>query len=694
MAADDRRNGDSTNHNRRDPKKPRLSEFLTESDIRSEFAHHHTGVARVNNGSFGCCPSSVLDAQREWQLRFLRQPDEFYFNGLRRGLLASRTVISDLINADDVDEVSLVDNATTAAAIVLQRVGRCFSEGRYQKEDTVVMFHCAFQSVKKSIQAYVTRVGGSTVEVRLPFPVSSNDEIVSAFREGLKKGRANGRTVRLAIIDHITSMPCVLMPVRELVKVCREEGVEEVFVDAAHAIGSVKVDVKEIGADYYVSNLHKWFFCPPSIAFFYCKKRGSELDVHHPVVSHEFGNGLAIESAWIGTRDYSSQLVVPSVMEFVSRFEGGIDGIMERNHDEAVKMGLMLCNAWGTNLGSPPEMCVGMVMIGLPSKLCVESDEDAVKLRSYLRVHRSVEVPVYFLGLRDGEEGVKDKDSGVITAYVRISRQVYNETEDYERLRDAITELVKDQRTCQNLPPFDIFRCNNKALEEEEPEPLAKVPEVTLLLMSLWWSGVQWKKRLTLRRLFNVFLTTEKPIRLLNFVSEEQLEESKKERGERVEDGTFQRDRALYEILKENKDKKDAEFNERFKHRPPKALDEDETEFLDKLEMSKKEYEQQLADEDEQQIRSFQAAVAARSATPQEPEEAALPPPAPPTKEPKTTGKRNSATRPFNTIIRVKPQPKKLKATEEEKKEISGPPEPLQTGLALVSYSDESEDDD
>ncbi|KAL0724542.1 hypothetical protein Bca4012_039141 [Brassica carinata] len=453
MAADDRRNGDSSNHNHRDPKKPRLSEFLTESDIRSEFAHHQTGVARINNGSFGCCPSSVLDAQREWQLRFLRQPDEFYFNGLRRGLLASRAVIGDLINAEDVDEVSLVDNATTAAAIVLQRVGRCFSEGRYRKEDTVVMFHCAFQSVKKSIHAYVSRVGGSTVEVRLPFPVNSKEEIVSAFREGLERGRANGRTVRLAIIDHITSMPCVLMPVRELVKVCREEGVEEVFVDAAHAIGSVKVDVKEIGADYYVSNLHKWFFCPPSIAFFYCKKRGSESDVHHPVVSHEFGNGLAIESAWIGTRDYSSQLVVPSVMEFVNRFEGGIDGIMKRNHDEAVRMGLMLCNAWGTNLGSPPEMCVGMVMIGLPSKLCVESDDDATKLRSYLRVHRSVEVPVYFLGLRDGEEGVKDKDSGIITAYVRISHQIYNETEDYERLRDAITELVKDQMTCQNLPP-------------------------------------------------------------------------------------------------------------------------------------------------------------------------------------------------------------------------------------------------
>ncbi|PHU30434.1 hypothetical protein BC332_02527 [Capsicum chinense] len=103
------------------------------------------------------------------------------------------------------------------------------------------------------------------------------------------------------------------------------------------------------------------------------------------------------------------------------------------------------------------------------------------------------------------------------------------------------------------------------------------------------------------------------PVRLMNFVSEEQLAQLKNTRGARVEDGTAQRDRPLFEILKENKDKKDAEFNERFKHRPPKALDEDETEFLDKLEMSRREYEKQVADEEAEQLRSFQAAVAAKS---------------------------------------------------------------------------------
>ncbi|XP_059437422.1 uncharacterized protein LOC132170450 [Corylus avellana] len=97
-----------------------------------------------------------------------------------------------------------------------------------------------------------------------------------------------------------------------------------------------------------------------------------------------------------------------------------------------------------------------------------------------------------------------------------------------------------------------------------------------------------------------------RPIRLMSFVSEEQLDESKKTRGERIEDGTAQRDRPLFEILKENKDKRDAEFNERFKHRPPKALDEDETEFLENLEMSRREYERQIADEEAQELHSFQ----------------------------------------------------------------------------------------
>ncbi|XP_050224259.2 probable L-cysteine desulfhydrase, chloroplastic [Mercurialis annua] len=428
-------------------KKPKLSpsKIITDAEIQSEFSHHDTSVARINNGSFGSCPKSIISAQHQWQLQFLKQPDNFYFNILKPGILKSRSIIKTLINADHVNEVSLVDNATTAAAIVLQKIARSFAEGRYDKGDAVVMLHYAYGAVKKSVEAYVIRAGGQVIEVQLPFPVKSKEEIVTEFRKALEIGKTNGKKVRLAVIDHVTSMPSVVIPVKELVKICREENVDQVFVDAAHGIGCVDVDMKEIGADFYTSNLHKWFFCPPSVAFLYCKKSDhNENDLHHPVVSHEYGNGLAIESAWIGTRDYSAQLVVPSVLEFLDRFPGGIEGIKKRNHENVVEMGKMLAEAWGTHLGCPPEMCGSLVMIGLPDCLGISSESDTLKLRTHLRENFGVEVPFYFRAPKD--------EVDCATGYARISYQVYNKVADYYKFRDAINKLVTDGFTCASLP--------------------------------------------------------------------------------------------------------------------------------------------------------------------------------------------------------------------------------------------------
>ena len=373
-----------------------------------------------------------------------------HFNTLQPSILRSRTLIKDLVNADDVDEISIVDNASAAAAIVLLKVAWAFTEKAFDKGDAVVMLHYAYGAVKKSIQAYVARAGGHVIEVQLPFPVSSNEEIIVQFKKALNLGKLDGKRVRLAVIDHITSMPSVVIPVKELTRICREEGVDQVFVDAAHAIGNVEIDVKEIGADFYASNLHKWFFCPPSAAFLYSKKSSASNDLHHPVVSHEYGNGLAIESGWIGTRDYSSQLVVPAAMEFVSRFEGGIEGIRKRNHEKVVEMGKMLVESWGTCLGTPADMCCSMIMVGLPGCLGIESDDDALKLRTHLREEFKVEVPIYYNSLKDGYVGDRN-GVGSASGYARISHQVYNVENDYHRLRDAINKLVKDGFNCGML---------------------------------------------------------------------------------------------------------------------------------------------------------------------------------------------------------------------------------------------------
>lgn len=436
-------------------KRPRA--VISAAEVRAEFAHHDTAVARINNGSFGCCPASVLAAQARWQRLFLAQPDEFYFHGLQQGLLRSRTAVGSLIGAADVSEVSLVDNATTAAAIVMQHAAWSFAEGRFGRGDAAVMLHYAYGAVKKSIQAYVARAGATVVEVPLPFPVSSADDIIAEFRAALDIAKAGGRRVRLAVIDHITSMPSVVIPVKELVAICRQEGVGSVFVDAAHSIGQVPVDVRDIGADFYTSNLHKWFFCPPAVAFLHTRKYGPVADqLHHPVVSHEYGNGLPMESGWIGTRDYSAQLVVSEAIDFVNRFEGGIEGIRVRNHEKVIEMGRMLADAWGTFLGTPPELCGSMVMVGMPGCLGIESDDDAVRVRTMLRKDFQVEVPIYYNSRRvEGHEISKDRNGDAVTGYVRISHQIYNVKEDYERLRDAVNKLVSKGFTSSKLRPLE-----------------------------------------------------------------------------------------------------------------------------------------------------------------------------------------------------------------------------------------------
>ncbi|XP_024186962.1 probable L-cysteine desulfhydrase, chloroplastic [Rosa chinensis] len=432
------------------PIKPKLSSFITDSEIEAEFSHHDPGVARINNGSFGCSPAFVISELQQWQLKWLRQPDHFLFNELHKGILKSRNTVKELINAEDVDEISIVDNATTAVAIVLQQMQWAFFEGKFKKGDAVIILQCAYGAVKNSIKAYFLRAGGYVIEVPFQFPVNSSEEIISEFRMALVKEKASGRRVRLAMIDHVTSMPSVVLPVKKLVKVCREEGVDQVFIDGAHGVGCVDVDMQEIGADFYTSNLHKWFFCPASVAFLYCRKSVTHLELHHPMVSHDYGKGLAIESSWIGTRDYSPSLVVPSVVEFTNRFEGGIEGIKRRNHDAVVEMGKMLAKAWGTNLGSPPDMCASMIMVRLPACLGISSNDDALKLRTHLREQFGVEVPIYY-------QMPKHEEVATTTGYARISYQVYNKIDDYYKFRDAINQLVCDGFTCaQSLGKYGL----------------------------------------------------------------------------------------------------------------------------------------------------------------------------------------------------------------------------------------------
>ena len=71
-------------------------------------------------------------------------------------------------------------------------------------------------------------------------------------------------------------MPGLRVPFERLVPALQAEGAL-VLVDGAHGIGHVNIDLSILNPDFFVTNLHKWFFVPRGCAALYIPRRNQHL---------------------------------------------------------------------------------------------------------------------------------------------------------------------------------------------------------------------------------------------------------------------------------------------------------------------------------------------------------------------------------------------------------------------------------
>lgn len=70
-------------------------------------------------------------------------------------------------------------------------------------------------------------------------------------------------------------------------------------MDGAHALGMLPLDLEALGADYWVSNCHKWLCAPRGSAFLWVHPR-HKARVRPLIVSHGYGSGFTSEFLWDG----------------------------------------------------------------------------------------------------------------------------------------------------------------------------------------------------------------------------------------------------------------------------------------------------------------------------------------------------------------------------------------------------------
>ena len=374
--------------------------------VREAFALQ-PGIDFLNNGSFGATPRIVRDAQRRWQDALERQPVSFFVDTLDGALDAALSRLAPLVGASPTDLV-FVDNATTGIQAFL-------SSARWGPGDRVAVTSHGYGAVRQALRHARDRVGVEIVEIPIPFPISGPGAVVDAIRAGWVDG------TRALIVDAVTSPTGLVLPVADIAAFAAARGAT-VVVDGAHAPLHLPVDLASLGAvgvAGWVGNLHKWAFAPKGAALLWCPpERQSAL--HPAVISHGYGAGFRAEFHWLGTRDPSAWLAAPDGLAFAEAL--GVARIRAWNADLREEAAERLAARWGTARPAPPAMLGAMCTLALPFH-ADGTPEVAVSLRRALWERHRIEVPIIPFGGR---------------CWVRISAQVFNTRDDYQRLAEVV----------------------------------------------------------------------------------------------------------------------------------------------------------------------------------------------------------------------------------------------------------------
>ncbi len=99
-------------------------------------------------------------------------------------------------------------------------------------------------------------------------------------------------STRVLSIASTTYAPGNRNDIKSLVEFCRERGIYTV-VDAVQSVGTMQVDVQELGMDILCTSGHKSLFCPHGVGLVYIRK--DMLDKLNPVYVARAGMGMAAQ---------------------------------------------------------------------------------------------------------------------------------------------------------------------------------------------------------------------------------------------------------------------------------------------------------------------------------------------------------------------------------------------------------------
>ena len=369
-------------------------------------------VTYLNHGSFGACPSAVLEVQAALRLEMEQEPVDFLVKTLPARLDAARHALALFLGAAPEDLV-FVPNDTAGVNAVLRSLA-------FESGDELLVTSHTYAACRKTVDFVAARTGAKVVVANLPFPCRHEQEIIAAVLQCVSP-----RT-RLALLDHVTSPTALILPIARLVGDLQARGIDT-LVDGAHAPGMLPLALTDLASAYYTGNAHKWLCAPKGAAFLHVR-RDRQAPLHPTVISHGYGTGFHAEFDWTGTFDPTPWLCIPASLQYMGDLQpGGWPQVMATNRALALQARALLLESLSVPAPCPEAMIGSMASIPLPAAAAGSpaAQLDSKGLHDWFR-ERDVETWLYPNPV----------------PLLRVSAQLYNDFGQFQKLARLLDDAL------------------------------------------------------------------------------------------------------------------------------------------------------------------------------------------------------------------------------------------------------------
>jgi cysteine desulfurase/selenocysteine lyase len=261
--------------------------------IRDQFIYPKDYIY-LNTGGIGAAPETVLEMVKKAMIDVEQYPKPGHDE--KEWLEIKKTCSALFGPGVEPEELALTNTATEGLNIILN--GLMLKPG--DEVITTTHEHVALNLPLLNLQ----RLNGIKIRTFEP------DRVVGANNVSLIGNLINSRT-RLIILSHITCTAGQVLPVAGIGQLAKERGI--LFaVDGAQATGTMPLDLKGSGIDFYATCGHKWMLGPKRTGLLYVAKE--KLPLLEPVtvgaysdLNHDLATGVLTFRDTAGKFEYGTQ---------------------------------------------------------------------------------------------------------------------------------------------------------------------------------------------------------------------------------------------------------------------------------------------------------------------------------------------------------------------------------------------------